>query len=469
MSSAPPPSIADRLRKHGQDHLLRFWDELSAEQRASLVRQIEAVDFELIERLLAEANHPGGPSIRERAERAKPPRHMVRLPRTAAEREQWQRAARAGRETLDAGRVGIILVAGGQGTRLGFKHAKGMFPIGPVSGKSLFQILAEQAAALGRRYTVSIPYCVMTSDATHEETVAFFTEHDFFGLNRDDVFFFRQGNMPAVDAQTGRLLLADKDRLALSPDGHGGLLEAMAGAGLLQTLRERGIEYLFYHQVDNPTIIVCEPAFIGFHVLREAELTTKVVSKRNPDEKMGVVVDIDGRTEIIEYSDMPAEIAALKDESGGLLHWAGSTGVHVFSRTFLQRLIDRQASLPFHLAHKRVEYIDERGQPVVPKEPNAWKFERFIFDAMLHARTALVVEADRAREFNPVKNAEGEDSPRTAQAAMTRIFRKWLREAGAAVSDDVPVEISPLLALDAEELKAKIEPGQRFDGPVYLA
>ena len=296
-----PSELHERLRRHHQQHVVRWWDELDAGQRRSLLRQIDAVDFDLIGRLLkGPPDRAGAGIVVERARHATPPSEVVRLPGSPREAAAWDEAVRRGREVLAAGRVGVVLVAGGQATRLAFPHPKGTYSIGPVSGCSLFQILAEQLLARSRQAGAGIPYYLMTSEATHDETIAFFAEHNHFGLNPDDVFFFQQGNMPAVDDDAGRLLLAEKGKLSTSPDGHGGLLAALARAGLLDEMRSRGIEYLYYHQVDNPTAIVCDPAFVGFHVLRRSEMSTKVVAKRSPEERMGVVVGIAGQTQIVE-------------------------------------------------------------------------------------------------------------------------------------------------------------------------
>ncbi|HEX6984483.1 MAG TPA: UDPGP type 1 family protein, partial [Planctomycetaceae bacterium] len=349
------------------------------------------------------------------AAQAGPPADLVRQPRTRHEADEWHRAAQFGEGMLSAGKVGAIVVAGGQGTRLGFEKPKGTFHIGPVSGASLFQVLAEQVLARGRRAGRDVPYYVMTSDATHHHTEEFFRLHHYFGLDPEDVFFFRQGNMPALDAETGRLLLAEKGSLALSPDGHGGILAALKKSGALDDMARRGVEYLHYHQVDNPTAIVCDPALLGWHALRASEITTKVVAKVSPAEKMGVVCDVGGKTQIIEYSDLPDELADKRDADGNPVFWAGNTAIHVLSRTFLERLCDGAHDLPFHVAYKKVPFVDPHGSAVEPATPNAYKFERFIFDALPLAATALVVEADRAREFNPVKNAEGADSPATAK------------------------------------------------------
>ena len=469
MSNSHPTELIQPLQQHNQQHLLDSWDELNPSEREALVTQIAAVDFAEIERLLAETGTASAAEQPEaRARRATRPRNLVRLPNSPQEIAEHREAARQGEQLLADGKVGIILVAGGQGSRLGFDHPKGMFPIGPVSDNTLFQLLIEQAVARSRRAGVTIPYYVMTSDATHEETVSFFEQHNDFGLDETAVRFFRQGNMPAVDAATGRLLLAAPGRLALSPDGHGGMLAALQQEQLFDDMRERGVEFLFYHQVDNSTAVVCDPVFLGLHAAHGSEMSIKVVAKRSAEERMGVVVDVDGKTQIIEYSDMPAEVAAMTDDAGDLLHWAGSTAIHVFNRELLERLAGGEHALPFHKAHKQVEFIDHDGQLQQPDKPNAYKFERFIFDALTQARKALVLEADRAAEFSPVKNAAGADSPETARRDMIALHAGWLRRAGATFPEGAAVEISPLFALDADELNDKIPAGTEFGREIHL-
>jgi len=448
--------------------VLRFWHELSSEQRQTLVRQIEQLDLSQFERM-TKADDSLVESPARMALRAVPPAQLVRAGALGdRDKEAWTAARETGEALLRAGRVGVILVAGGEGTRLGFPHPKGEFPLGATSGKTLFQLLAEQVVARSKRAGKSIPYYVMTSHATHDETVAFFERHRHFGLARGEVHFFCQGNMPAVDRESGRLLLSAKHELALNPDGHGGFLAALDRVNLLEDMRRRGIDFLFYHQVDNPLVRVCDPAFLGFHAERRSEVSTKVVAKLAPEERMGVVVDVDGRTQIIEYSDLPAEVAARRSPQGELLHWAGSTAIHIFDRSFLERLTTAHVELPFHRAVKKVSYVDDTGQLVEPATENAVKYERFIFDVLPLAERSLVVEALREDEFCPLKNKTGDFSPEHVRAGMSRRFAGWLRSAGVAVADDLPVEISPRYALDAEELAAKIDRTRTFDGPVHL-
>jgi len=361
-------------------------------------------------------------------------------------------------------------VAGGQGTRLGFHQPKGMWPIGPLSGKTLFQIHFEKVRAVGRRYGGRIPLCLMTSPATHQPTVDFLTEHQRFGLAEEDLLIFCQGTMPAVDAESGRVLLESPSRLALSPDGHGGLPAAMLRSGVSAELQRRGVQHVFYFQVDNPLATVCHPVFVGYHLLAEAEFSLQVVAKREPLERLGNVMQLDKRIQVVEYSDLPDEVAQLRNPDGTLRYWAGSIAVHIISLDLLHRGALSSSGLPFHIARKKVPHVDPAGRRCEPERPNALKFERFIFDLLHQTKRALVVEVDRQEAFAPLKNAPGasEDSPETVQSQMMELHRSLLRKVGARVAQGTPVEISSLFALDAEELAEKIPPGTVIDKPVYF-
>ncbi len=458
--------LLEILTPHGQQHLLAFWDKLDETGRRRLAEQIRAVDFGQIGELYRQRDEAA--DYRALAERAGPP-PGIRLAGTANPFTP-EDAVRRGEEALRAGHVGVILVAGGQGTRLGFEHPKGMFPIGPVSGCTLFQLHVEKILARARRYGVSIPFYVMTSPATHDETVAFFADHQRFGLAEEDLRIFCQGTMPAVDAADGRVLLAERDALALSPDGHGGMLAAFARSGALSDVERRGVRQLFYFQVDNPLVDIGSPEMIGSHLLLESEMSTQVVGKQDPLERVGNVVEVAGGLRVIEYSDLPDDVAGRRNPDGSLAIWAGSIAVHVFEASLLRRMVDRADALPFHIARKKVAHVDASGGRIESPEPNAIKFERFIFDLMPSAENAVVVEIDPAEGFAPLKNAPGakDDTPEAVRRAMVAQHGRWLRAAGAEVADELAVEISPLWALDAAEVAAKIPPGTQVTEPRWF-
>ncbi len=419
--------LHNELAEHDQEHLLAFWDTLSTQDQRRLAEEIRSVDFELVRRL--HSSGPTGEDWAALARRAQSPpafRLQGKNPFTP------QQARKRGEEALRAGHVGAILVAGGQGTRLGFDHPKGMFPLGPISKSSLFKILFEKLLAARRRYSAAIPLYLMTSPATHEETLDYLARHEHFGLPSEDVRVFCQGVMPAVDEQTGRLLLAASGQLALSPDGHGGMLAALDGSGQLDDIRRRGLRQLFYFQVDNPLVGVCDAEFLGYHLLAGSEMSTQVVAKQTPRDNVGNVVEIDGRVRILEYSDLNPladEIVLRKEADGSPVFWAGNIGVHVIEVAFLERMAASSDSLPFHVARKKVPYVDEKGKLVEPEQPNAMKFERFIFDLLPAAERSIVMEVEEAAVFAPVKNASGaeRDSPERVQAQMMALHRGWLR------------------------------------------
>jgi UDP-N-acetylglucosamine/UDP-N-acetylgalactosamine diphosphorylase len=464
MDRVPEP-LRQRLRQHGQEHALRWWDELNAPQRRELLDQLHALNFEELRQLFGRARESYPlPS----------PEAIKSVPVAPAQSPREQELRARGEEALRKGQVAALVVAGGQGTRLGFDRPKGLYPVGPVSRKSLFQVHAEKVLALRRRYRAALPFLVMTSPATHDETEEFFAEHRWFGLPENEVFFFCQGTMPALDLKTGRLLLEKKHRLFLSPDGHGGSLTALADSGLLDRLRQRGVRSLFYFQVDNPLVKIAEPLFLGHHLQQRSEVSSKVIAKRDPGEKLGLFVLVDGRCSMIEYSDLPAELARRTDESGRLHLWAGNPAIHVFDLEFLTRVVTGPNRIPFHVARKKVPYLDESGRTVEPQTENALKFERFIFDVLPLAERWVLLETERAEEFAPLKNREGADSPHTVHQAQVELAARWLEGAGIAVPRDpegrpaVSIEVSPLFALDQEELHRKVDRALRIAGPTYL-
>jgi UDP-N-acetylglucosamine/UDP-N-acetylgalactosamine diphosphorylase len=456
--------LLQRLRGHKQEHVLFGWDRLDPSRRAALADRLSRIDLDEIARLYAKRDQPTNVPT---GDRLKP------IPTETAATVDVA-TVRLGHEALARGELAVLLVAGGQGTRLGFDKPKGVFPIGPVSNKTLFQMHADKVFALARRYGKPVPFLVMTSPATHADTEAYFAEQGYFGLGRENVYFFQQGTMPAVDIATGRLLLEAPGLLFSSPNGHGGTLTALSESGVLDEITGRGVKHVFYFQVDNPLVKIGDPAFLGKHVAVRSEASSKAIAKAYPKEKMGVLALIDGRCGIVEYSDLPDGLTHKTDAQGRLVYGAGNPAIHLFDLAFLRRVTQGETRLPFHIARKKVPHIDEAGQIVSPAEENALKFEMFVFDALPMAERWLVMESPREEEFSPVKNADGVDSPATARQAIGNQAGRWLEAAGVRVprSADmnvtVPLEVSPRFALDTDELKARVRPGRVVDAPLYL-
>ena len=451
-------TIRKTLASCGQEHLLAFVDELEPNRRAALLGQIEAIDWKALAELIQShvLNEPA-PNV---PGQIVPPDILPAEPDDEDTRRRYERASRFGREMFAQGKVAAFVVAGGQGTRLGFDGPKGCLRVTPVKGKSLFQTFAEQIKAAARRYGQPVPWYVMTSPVNDQPTREFFGQNDYFDLPPEDVVFFAQGTLPAIGLD-GKVLLADKASLALSPNGHGGSLAALAESQALQDMARRGIEYISYFQVDNPLVKCLDPLFIGLHAESGAEISAKALPKRHPMEKLGNFCIVDGKAAIIEYSDLPEPLARATEPDGRLRFPAGSTAIHIFGRSFVERLTaGGRCGLPLHRARKKVACIDAAGEPVTPDEPNAVKLEMFVFDAMPLAEKTLILETSRD-EYSPVKNADGDDSLATCLRDQVRLAAQWLEDAGIAAPRDAdgiiacPIEISPLYALDVAELTDK--------------
>lgn len=452
------PRLRERLQRIGQEDVLRWWDRLTEPQREEFHAQLEQIDLDEVHKLYA---------LREQ-KFSLPPRERVKPIEwiTPASQPETRRLAE---QAYRDGRLAMLIVAGGQGTRLNFDRPKGMYPIGPVTNKSLFQIHSEKVLAVRRRFGKPAPLLIMTSPATHADTVAYFEENRCFGLPKEDVFFFCQEMMPALDLATGKLLLEDPGRLFLSPNGHGGVLPALHKGGLLRSLRQRGVEQIYYFQVDNPMIDVLDFDFVGTHLAARADVSAKVVPKEQPGEKLGVFAEVDGRLSIIEYSDLPNDWANERDATGRLQFWAGSPAIHLFAVEFLERVAADANSMPWHVAKKKVPCLNTEGRLIEPTKENALKFEKFIFDILPLAERWTLLPTARAKEFMPLKNADGADSPKSVKQGMSDLARQWLHEAGVNTPAEYPIEISPLFALDAHELAARLPAGFTITGATYLS
>jgi UDP-N-acetylglucosamine/UDP-N-acetylgalactosamine diphosphorylase len=437
--------LRERYAASGQDHVLRFWDSLDDGGRERLARQAERIDLGEIARIFAAARNLAAPGVR-RLE----PVPVDRLPEHGGSAAARGTARRRGEDLLRAGRVGVVVVAGGQGTRLGFDGPKGTFSIGPVSERSLFELHGQRLRRARARYGAAIPWYVMTSPATDSETRGFFAGHGHFGLPRGDVMFFCQATVPALDPE-GRLILEAPDRIAESPNGHGGAFTALADSGALADMERRGVTLISYFQVDNPLVPPADPTFLGLHDGAGAEFSCKVIRKRDPMEKLGVLARVDGRVGIVEYTEIDDEHRHARGPDGELVYWAGNPAIHTLDVRFARAVAEAaDECLPYHASAKKIPTVDAAGRPVQPEAPNGYKLERFLFDALPAARRVELVEVDRELEYAPVKNAEGGDSPATARAALSDLARRWLEASGVRVPPDVSIELDHA-HIDCEE------------------
>jgi len=454
-------SLRSDFESAGQGQVFAYWETLDAAQQDALLVQAAEIDLAEVARLyetLVVGSHDEGEQDWSKLE----PAPFIAHPAQGGPDAQWAEARAAGEEALKAGRVAAFTVAGGQGTRLGYNGPKGTFPVTPVAQKTLFQVFAEKILAARQRYGASIPWAIMTSHANDAATRAFFDEHDHFGLPAEDVIFFAQGRMPAVDPD-GKIILEAPDTIAMSPDGHGGSLRALVRSGTVAALQARGIDALSYFQVDNPLVQFIDPAFLGFHLSCRSEMSSKMIPKAYALEKVGHFCVQNGQTVVVEYSDLPKTLQEQTLPDGALRFIAGSIAIHVLDVDFIARAGGGAAdvALHFHLAHKKIGTWDAAaGKTVKPDAPNGYKFEMFVFDALPFAQNPVIIETLRQDDFSPVKNAEGVDSAQTARDDQIRQFTRWVKQAGIAIETDdtglppFAFEVSPLFATTAEEFSA---------------
>ena len=463
-------SLVEKVVQEGQGHVFRFWEGLSDESRERLLAQLRNIDFEILNQL---QNKMLGSTDKKKVRDVLEPVEVIPIPETAVQRSEAEKAKMIGEEFIRSGKVAAFLVAGGQGTRLGFDGPKGAFPVGPVTGKSLFQMHAEKILAAGQTYGVNIPWLIMTSETNDGATQQFFRETDFFGFKEEDIFFFTQRMIPALD-EKGELILDGQDHIFMNPNGHGGSLLALDESGTLDVMKHRGVEILSYFQVDNALIKIIDPIFIGYHVQGGAEMSSKMVKKRDQWEKVGVFGKLDGKLKVIEYSDLSEEDMAAQNPDGSLKYGAGSIAIHLINSDFVKKEVRDGFKLPYHIAHKKIPYLDEKGELISPERPNSYKFETFIFDALSDTTHSVVMGIVREEEFSPLKNSSGSASAETVRRDLCNHFGRWLESAETEVPRDENgdvdelIEISPLYAMDRDMFVKKIPRGFRFHGALYL-
>lgn len=450
--------LIDKVYNENQQQVLDWWDELDTPSQQKLLDQLHNIDFGLINKLREQLKQykkekPGSTVTME-------PPDIISIPTTEAQKRKVKKAEKAGERVIRKGQAGAFLVAGGQGTRLGYDSPKGTFPITPVRGKSLFQLHAEKIRAASQTYKVTIPWYIMTSETNDQATKDFFEENGYFGFEKKDIFFFKQKMLPALD-EKGKFILDRKDHIFENPNGHGGSLLGLYESGALDDMDTRGVKHIFYFQVDNVLTTIIDPIFLGYHVLQQAEMSSKMVRKKTPEEKVGVFGKVDNKLKVVEYSDMSREDQHARDEQGKLKYSGGNIALHIINTEFVREEVEDGFKLPYHIAHKKIPYLDENGMSRVPDAPNGYKFETFVFDALQDTTSSVIMEVARDQEFSPVKNKEGASSPETAKQDMSNYYGCWLEKAGISVPRDDrgnvkgSIEISPLYARNGEEFLEK--------------
>jgi UDP-N-acetylglucosamine/UDP-N-acetylgalactosamine diphosphorylase len=465
------------LKKHNQEHILRFWGELSIPQKQDLSTQIKKLNFDKIDEWVSNLvkKSTSAPLHREYA----PPAFYNATPADTKNERKYVQAIELGKKLIAAGKVAAFVVAGGQGTRLKFDGPKGNFPISPVKNKTFFQISAETITAASKKYQTDCPWYIMTSPQNHSETIEIFRSNDYYGLDPESVFIFQQGTLPNFGLD-GAILLADKATISRSPDGHGGSIKALYQSGALEDMKKRGIEFISYWQIDNALINIFDPLFVGLHALDNAEMSAKATIKTGPKEKVGNFCLVDGKVTVIEYSDLPDDLAEKRNPDGSLVFKLGSIGIHIINTSFVERLNARDFALPLHRAIKVIPHVDQDGNFIKPTEPNGVKLETFVFDALPLASKVVILETIRSQEFAPTKNLTGVDSVDTTRQMMVARAVDWLKSAGIPVPRkpdpelasgiDCLIEIAPSFALYKDDIKEKLDhiPAIKPNDKIYL-
>lgn len=448
----PQAAIRDRLEEIGQEHLFLHWESRPEAMRRRILEDLASLDLGAVQELSEAVTSPRRPAIPGGGGTLEPAPYvpLSESARDLAAREQ-------GEEEIRRGTTAFLTVAGGQGSRLGFEGPKGMFPVTPIRKLTLFALFAEKLLAARRRYGVKIPWLIMTGPHNHGATAEYFEGQDWFGLGRPTVHLFPQARLPSLSSD-GRLVMAPDGGLFFNPNGHGGVIDALRSAGLLDAMQGEGVRHLFYFQVDNPLVRVPDPVFLGVHCRERSLISTKVIPKAFPEEKLGVIVIADGRPAVIEYSDLDETRMRERGPDGRLLFLQGSPAIHLLDVSFLD---DPRLSLPWHLARKKAMTLNPVADGAETQERDIVKLEKFIFDAIPFAERALFFETDRSEEFSPLKNREGVDSIETCFRGQVEQAARWLSDVGVEVPRDErrfpkhAIEISPLFAMDRQSLAAK--------------
>ncbi|KAI8638375.1 UDP-N-acetylglucosamine diphosphorylase [Parasitella parasitica] len=447
--------LREKYQQAGQGHVFTFFEQLSTAEQQEFLCQLSGVNVEQVTKTGKKAMAKGTDNFGCQLE----PLPTNIIGDAASNREEWYKL---GLSLIQQNQVAVILMAGGQGTRLGSAEPKGCYDIGLPSHKSLFQLQAErifrlQILAAKDGQDAIIPWYIMTSGPTDKPTRDYFKKHDYFGLKPENVIFFEQGVMPCL-THDGKFMLESKKKLAVAPDGNGGIYSALHREGIIESLKHRGIRYSHCYCVDNSLARVADPVFIGYCASRNTDCGIKVVPKSMPEEPVGVVARRNGKYGVVEYSEISQELAQKRLDNGQLAFGAANIANHFFSTEFLERVPTFADELEYHVANKKISCVDiSTGDIVKPTKPNGVKLERFVFDVFGHSNAFSVLQVDRKDEFSPLKNGPGAgvDCPETSRADILSQGERFIRNVGGNyLNQQIEVEISPLLSYGGENLES---------------
>ena len=455
--------LRERYANASQDQVFAFYEELSKAEKAGLYERLTSIDPNHINTITEKALKPSKDDNKEEA-KLEPLPDSVTASILDSEPEDIDQWYNSGLDLIVKGQVAVVLMAGGQGTRLGSSAPKGCFNIGLPSQKTLFQIQAERiwkiqqlAEKKSGKKNIVVPWYIMTSGPTRKATEQFFEENKYFGLAKDDVVIFEQGVLPCISNE-GKILMESKSKVAVAPDGNGGIYQALLTSNVRTDMRDRGIKHIHAYCVDNCLVKVADPVFLGFAASKDVDIATKVVRKRSANESVGLILLKNGKPDVVEYSEIDTSTAEAKDpKQPDILKFRAANIVnHYYSFRFLETIEEWAHKLPHHVAKKKIPCIDTgSGENVKPEKPNGIKLEQFVFDVfpMLDLKDFACMEVKREDEFSPLKNAKGtgEDDPDSSKKDILDQGKRWVQKCGGTVeseggSNDEGVEISPLIS-----------------------
>lgn len=405
--------IKEKLIKYNQEQLLVNYKNMNNEDKEKLLKEIDNIDFNLMKNLYKNAQKEL--DFKDEKIESIDCTEKDRMPK-----EEKEKYDEIGIEKIKAGKLAVVTMAGGQGTRLGHSGPKGTYTLNVGKEMSLFEILCKTLKEAKEKYGVYVHWYIMTSNQNNKETVEFFEKNNYFNYPKEKVTFFIQGELPMVGLD-GKLLVDENGFVKLASDGHGGVFESMDKSGVLEQMKNEGIEWVFVGGVDNVLVKMVDNTLIGLAESKNCLAAGKSLIKANAKEKVGVFCKRDGKPSVIEYSEISDELAELEDENGELVYSESHILCNMFNIKRLEMISKNK--LPYHVAKKKANYMNEKGEIITAKEPNAYKFESFIFDAFTSLDSMVIMRVKREEEFAPVKNAEGVDSPETA----TKLYREFYK------------------------------------------
>ena len=406
--------VKEKLKKYHQEHLLMKYDEKSEEEKKELLRQIENIDFDLMNELYEQATKP----VDLKKDLIEPIEHVDKSKLTASEKEMYEKK---GIEAIKYNKLAVVTMAGGQGTRLGHKGPKGTFDFGLESHKSIFEAICDTFKDAWKKYDTVVPWYIMTSRENNDATVEFFEKNSYFGYPKEAIHFFKQGELPMIGTD-GKILLTENGMVKLAANGHGGTLQSMDKCGVIEEMKNNGIEWIFISGVDNVLVKPIDPLLIGMSIHNKVLGSVKSIEKTDPKEKVGVFCRKNKKVGVVEYTEISEEMASLRDDDRSLVYGDANAIFHLYNIKGLEKVC--KLKLPYHTAFKKANYLDENGKVVEAAKPNAYKFEMFIFDSYEMLDDVVVLRVKREEEFAPIKNAEGADSPETARKLYRDYFNK---------------------------------------------